>query len=286
LATNGVFSAITGLVLAASATHVAGWIGAQPVILLRLVGVGLLGFAALLIWLAFAARRPQPFALVASFADFGWVAVTISLAAMAPDSLNLQGWLIAGGVAVVVLACGTTQIIGIDQSYRLPTRPGWLTLWFEFSADAPASAIWRVVRSVDTIHKHADSFADAAIVEAESDAHGPVRECRDVRGRSWREVLTIDDERMRLVAHFQTERPGFPFPFRKMEGGWIVATLTEGAKVRVGWDVVPRLRWTAFMVMPLLEIMLRPSFRKTVTRMSEATLAESSATATETTIDG
>jgi len=255
---------------------VAGLIGTDLAIVVRVIGVGLVGFAALLMYLCLVARRPWLMALGVSIADFGWVAATLALAIATPGALSAQGWLIASAVALVVLACGVAQSIGIDRSFRHPEpdREGWLTLGLGFRVHADAPSMWPVVREVGAIDTYAASLADASIVESCGEHGGPVRECRDTRGKSWREALEIDDARMRIDAVFLADRPGFPFPFRRMEGGWTVAPAPAGSVVHIWWDVKPKRRWTAFVLLPLLLTLLRPGMHRTIDAMRGAAIAE------------
>lgn len=286
LSFNGFFSSCTGVVLTVVPQPAGEWIGTEQAVLLRVIGLGLLVFAAALFSLAFAVRRPQPLALVASFADLGWVFATAALALVLPGAMSPQGWLIAVVIAGVVFVCGSLQLIGIDLSYRHPSRSGWWRLGFSFPSTAPVGPLWQVVRGVDTIHKHARSIAHAEIVEESSDRGGPVRACRDRHGRRWREALAFDDERMRLKTAFLTDEPDFPFPFREMEGAWSVASAAADSEVRVWWDVVPRRRWAACIIMPLAEFGLRASFGRTVARMSEAANARRPDAPAEISTDG
>lgn len=272
LACNGVFSGTTGLLMALAPYRAAEWIGSEQVLVLRLLGTGLLGFASLLLYLAFVARRPQLLGLVASMSDFVWVLGTVALAVVSPSVLDSRGWVIAWVVALIVLACGITQSIGIDRSYRHrdPSRKGWLTLGYGFSIEASARRFWDVVRSIGSIDEYSSSLTSASIIEPSEDGGLPVRECRDHRGKSWREVMEIDDERMCLRATFQTERPGFPFPFKQMEGGWIVEPTSGGSLVLIWWDVVPKRRWSAFILLPLMSAALRRPIGETVAKMCDA----------------
>jgi len=272
LALNCCFSITTGLVLLVAPHSVADWIGSEYVVLLRLLGLGLLGFAGLILWLLLGVRRPQAIALAVSFADFGWVLGTAVLMAVSPAVLSGQGWLVAWSVAGVVLLCGVGQIIGIDRSFRHPdpSRGGWYLLTMRFPTNASASSMWRIVRAADSIHQFSAQLRESSMVAGDNDADGLVRECWDTRGKRWREALTIDDEHRRLEAVLLADRPDFPFSFRRMEGGWTVEPVPDGCVVWLWWDLVPKRRWTAFMIMPLLASTLRPSLRRVIDNMRDA----------------
>lgn len=235
----------------------------------------MLAFAALLLYLATLARQPQLLSMLASLGDFTWVGATIGLAVAAPAVFSTNGWLIASAVAAVVAACGLSQAIGIDRTYRCddPERAGWLRLCLEYQLDVAPRSLWMVLRDVGGIHRYAPSVANASIVEPRIDDAPPVRECQDARGRCWREEFSIDDSQMRIDLRFQADRPGFPYPFTQMEGCWDLEATPGGTKLRVWWNVVPRRRWAAFVLMPLFSFLLQGSFLTTVENMRAAAMA-------------
>ncbi|TWT64020.1 SRPBCC family protein [Rubinisphaera italica] len=272
LGVNCSFSSITGFLMTFSPGLVGGMIGFENSIILQIVGGGLLAFAGLLLYLATIAREPQLLSMLASLGDFSWVGGTVVLAFISPSIFSTIGWLIVSMVALVVMACGLAQVIGIDRSYRSndPARVGWLRHCLEYRLDTSPQKLWNVTRDVGHIHHHAPSVVLASMVEEETEDERPVRECQDEKGQCWREVISIDDEEMRLDLHFLTERDGFPFPFAQMEGGWMVQPVPEGTRLRVWWEVVPKRRWAAFVFMPLFSVLLRRSFRVTIENMRDA----------------
>ena len=274
LGVNCAFSSLTGLLLTFAPRTVAGWIGYQNPVGLQVVGVGLLAFAVLLLYLAMLARHPQLLSMLASLGDFTWVGVTIGLAVVAPAMFSTNGWLIVAVVAVVVTACGLFQAIGIDRTYRCHAaeRAGWLRLCLEYELDVAPHDFWVVLRDVGEIHRYAPSIANVSIVEAGTEEGHPVRECQDAGGRCWREEFSIDDARMRVDLRFQADRPGFPYPFTQMEGCWDLESMPRGAKLRVWWNVVLERRWAAFVLMPLFSFVLQGSFLTTVENMCAAAI--------------
>jgi hypothetical protein len=118
LGVNALFSAASGMMLLLAAPSVAGLIFAQSVTLLgvgdvallRLVGIGLIGFAAGVGW---AARQDRPGALIVtgiSLADFGWVMGTALLLALAAPVFSPVGTAVLAMIAVIVLVFGVLQL--------------------------------------------------------------------------------------------------------------------------------------------------------------------------------
>jgi hypothetical protein len=116
---NAGFSALTGLIGLAAGGPVADFLGDDPsadflgvdqVWLVRLIGLGLLGFAVAVAGVArLDYQRLAAGSRIISFNDFGWVLGTVAVVAL--------GWLSTGGavamglIAVVVLEFGVSQLL-------------------------------------------------------------------------------------------------------------------------------------------------------------------------------
>lgn len=109
---NAVFSAASGVVLAAGAAALDTWFGV-PAWLLVLVGLGLVGYAADLVWFT---RSPHRLALggrVAVAADAAWVFGAAVLLLGFPETLTTQGNVALAVVTVVVAAFAVAQWRGL-----------------------------------------------------------------------------------------------------------------------------------------------------------------------------
>lgn len=281
LRANGCFSMLSGAAMAAMPEQVARLIGLHEAWILWWIGILLLGYAGFLVWVA-SLRRPELLAMIASLGDFSWTAATIALGIFVPALFSPLGWGVVGTVAAIVLVFGLLQAVGIDRSYRHPesSRREWLRICLEFQLDVDSLAVWKILRDAGEIHRYSSSLQSSRIVETASDARTSVRECQDRQGRCWRETLVTDQEELRLEAVFLADRPGFPFPFRNMEGGWQVHPEAPGCRLQVWWDVIPRRRWAAFLTMPLLSFLLPRQFAQVVANMRAAALGQQPDTAT------
>ena len=115
---NAVFSSAGGLVLCFAPATVGAWLGFEAPVLFRFLGVGLLIFAAELI---FQAVRQSPNHLrgwIASVADFSWVLASGALPLIFPEALSTRGWIIVLGVAAVVLVFGCVQALALRRFER------------------------------------------------------------------------------------------------------------------------------------------------------------------------
>lgn len=124
LLANALFSTTCGIVLLALAAPLAAAFGDVAPGLLRLVGAGLLPFAAFILW---GLRQPTldpRQARLTSYADLAWV-VGSALVLVVPLPLSAAGrWSIAG-VALVVLAFALLQLAGLRRytAARSMSRP-------------------------------------------------------------------------------------------------------------------------------------------------------------------
>lgn len=263
LLANAVFSLATGALMASAPGLVGRWIGVGVAWPLRVLGVALVGFAALLVFAAGSPRRRAPLALLATFGDFGWVAATIGLFALAPHTLSSPGWVIAWAVAAVVLACGVGQAAGLRRMYLCPgpRSGGWQRLCFEADAPADAHDLWRVLRDAGRIHEFSPNLRESGCAADERGEADAVRVCRDHAGRSWSERLRFNDEALELEAEFDPAEPGFPFPFRGMRGGWSVRPAGASSGIRMWLDVVPRRALPGWVTIPLMEWAFARTFR-------------------------
>ena len=110
---NVVFSTLSGLIFVLAASPVASFIGVAEVALVRGVGVGLIGFAACI---AFVATRPEidPKATLAIIlGDLSWVVGTVPVVML--DWLSPDGLIAALVIADVVLLFAGLQYYGVRR---------------------------------------------------------------------------------------------------------------------------------------------------------------------------
>jgi hypothetical protein len=115
LRANAAFSATTGAILVVASVPLSSWLGIAIWISIGL-GLGLLGFAAVLVVLA---RDPQP-ALVRAviLADAAWVAGAVTVIAVFPDLMSTAGLWALALVSVVVAELAVAQYVGLRRVER------------------------------------------------------------------------------------------------------------------------------------------------------------------------
>ena len=121
LTTNAIFSFASGCVLALFGSGIAslvlarGWDGSW---LLRGIGVGLIGFAILLVLLArdrsVTAKQVSPII----FSDLVWVVLSVALVVLVPGALTAAGRVIVSAIAAIVAILGSLQWYGLRRTTR------------------------------------------------------------------------------------------------------------------------------------------------------------------------
>ena len=116
LLANAAFSGLTGLATLLAAPPLAVWLGLEDGAgTLRVLGAGLLLFAATLVQLA-RADRPNPRrAVAASAADTLWVVGSIALLLVAPGLLSSAGRWTVALIAVIVAVFAAAQATGVRR---------------------------------------------------------------------------------------------------------------------------------------------------------------------------
>jgi len=110
---NAIVSGISGLVLVAGASGLDTWLGANVWVLVG-VGVGLLGFAADLIWWSRSPRWLRPGGRIAVAGDVAWVIGAVLLIAFM-DVLTGSGDVALAAVTVVVAGFAVAQWVGLRR---------------------------------------------------------------------------------------------------------------------------------------------------------------------------
>ena len=233
---NAIFSAVCGLILVSGTESTAAVIGCVDLWILRLLGGGLLLFAAFLFWNVW---RPTPhptYALLITGADLGWVAGSAVLMLLPSTPLSVTGTGVVAGVAGVVLVCALLQLAGLRALTR--NRRGKTTARSAFTitqrVEAPPAVVWDLVRDLERIGEFSPSLQS---VEVTGNQVGARRTCENRSGQRWAEdVIEWDDHARALTLRFDAEAPDFPLPLKEMYGGWTIESAGDHADVAVWYE--------------------------------------------------
>ena len=116
---NAIFSAITGALCLLGAAQVTSWLGlggATSLFVVRLVGAGVLAFAALVWWLSTRQPIPRTGLLEIAIVDFAWVAASALLLLAGWIPFSTAGMWIVAVVADLVLAFGLLEVMALRRS--------------------------------------------------------------------------------------------------------------------------------------------------------------------------
>ncbi len=110
---NAIFSGLAGLVLVVGASGLDGWLGVDAR-LLAAIGLGLVVYAADLMWWSRSARWLVTGGRMAVVADLGWVVAAAALIAFTAV-LTTQGEAALALVSVVIAALAAVQWMGLRK---------------------------------------------------------------------------------------------------------------------------------------------------------------------------
>ena len=276
LGANAAFSTASGLALVLAPDSVGEAMGGLPALVLRLVGVGLLAFAAAVVWVrAGAVRRPDR-VLAVTVADTAWVIASAALPVL-PVSLSPAGVAIVAGVAAVVALLAVLQLAGLRALGR--NRRGSTQARSAFEIErrfvAPPEVVWPVASALGRIGEFYTALREVSV---EGDGAEAVRTCETHTSERWSEKVAVWDEPGRAYTlRFLSEAPDFPFPCKEMVGGWRVEPDGDGSRVTVWYEYTVRGGWLGDALAPIVASKSGAALRDVLARMDTATSQPGSA---------
>jgi len=276
LAANAVFSLSSALFMLFRPALVGEWLGIHAHLILQLVGIGLVIFAIELIYQATRQRVATWRALLASVADFSWVAGSIVLLLAFPQLFSPSGNVLVLAVAVVVFGFGAWQLWAAGRAHKTGKDDEYRHCII-VETNAPAEKMWRVVGNIGDIKNYMPSLKHSVVLDGKTPGVGAVRACEDRAGKQWSEECTEFNLGRSFAVRFLSEAPNFPFPARTMSGGWEVTPSNLGSQVMVWWELTPKNKLLAPVILPLLAFQADRDFPKIIQRMATAALGNNGA---------
>ncbi|MCC5874094.1 MAG: SRPBCC family protein [Gammaproteobacteria bacterium] len=271
LIANAVFSAGCGAAMLIAPRQIDAWLALGHPLMLQVVGPGLLVFAADLLHQATRPRLLTWRALYASVADLLWVIGTLALLLIAPSLVSATGATLMLAIAAVVLTFGLWQLWGIDRAHRAAT-PSRYRHCVQVAVDVPADAMWNVISQLGEIERYMPSLRSSKVLDDQPDGVGAVRVCENHAGKRWGEECTRFEDGRGFDVRFLAEDPDFPFPATIMFGGWEVIPRGEGSEVRVWWELEPKPKLLAPVMLPMLAFGVDREFPRIIQRMAAAAM--------------
>lgn len=231
LSLNALFSTACGLGLMAVTLARPALLG-PPAWLLAGLGVGLIAFAVLLLWVLSQPRRLAPGGWAAFAADLMWVAGAVALLGGAPGAFTGAGSRLLVAVTLVVAVFAAAQAVGLRRIRGTAARgTTQLVVRAERVIPAPPGRVWAAVADVADYARHTSTIADTEILSGERE--GMVRVCTDRRGRRWSETCTLWDEgrRYRMTVDADTYPLSYRLLLHAVSQTWSLSPTAEGTHV-------------------------------------------------------
>ena len=267
LIANAVFSSTCAGLMIVRPLFIGELLGIQAPLVLQAVGVGLVIFAADLLHQATRPRIATWRALYASAGDFLWVIGTFALLALFPGVLSGSGVLLVVAVALAVFVFGAWQLWAIGRAHKLPST-GEYRHCILVHVNAPADAMWRVVSRLGDIKAYMPSLRRSVVLDGRAPGVGAIRSCEDRAGKRWSEECVEFNAGRGFVLRFLSEAPDFPFPAKTMRGGWEVIPTDGESQVMVWWELMPKQKLLAPIILPLLAFQADRDFPRIIQRMA------------------
>ena len=269
LAANAVFSLSSGLFMLFNPALAGEWLGINAPLILQGIGIGLTAFSAELAYQAMSRRMATWRALIASAADFSWVAGSIVLLLVYANLFSPSGKTLILGVAIVVLCFGAWQLWAAGRAHRI-TKGGEYRHCIMIETNTPSDKMWKIVSDLGGIKNHMPSLKRSVVLGGKAPGVGAIRVCEDRAGKQWSEECTAFNPGQDFSVRFQSEAPDFPFPAKTMRGGWGVIPSGTGSLVMVWWEMTPKYKLLAPIILPLLSFQVDRDFPKIIQNMAEA----------------
>jgi uncharacterized protein YndB with AHSA1/START domain len=238
---NALFSATSGVTLSVGALLLSDSIGVASWILAA-VGVGLVGFAVLLVWLLADARRLDRGAPFVVSADVAWVLAAAVLLVGLPDLLAPPGQVGLAAVSVVVAGLGAAQSVGLRRrGTGSMTAASPVHLQVERIVAAAPSRVWAAISDAGDYGRFAPGIAHTTIVAGARE--GMVRVCRDDQGGEWAETCTLweDGHRYRMTVDVSSYPAYYRWLLQEFAQTWTVEPAPGGTRLRLAFDGAVKL---------------------------------------------
>lgn len=249
---NAAFSALTGLAAVLASEAVTRFLftkdftvfGFPAATLIFELGIGLLIFAVLVFLVARQKTIRLAWVKAIIVADLLWVVDSAVLLSVYPEYFSSMGFEAVLMVAVVVFVFAVDQSIGVAMIYQGRSRVDisqvgkGTVITVSLETTATASRVWQVMSDQEAYADVADNLSKARIVEG--NGAGMVRQCWDLKGRSWTETCTLWAEGRAFAFRVHTEADDYPYPIAGLAGEWSVAPKTPGSEIKMIFTVEPK----------------------------------------------
>lgn len=265
---NALFSAFSAVIFTVFSGNVSRFMGLSNPGIIWSIGIGLCLFSADLFHQATRRRLQTWRALLSSLGDTVWVSGTALLLIGFPDIVNGQGRVLLTGIALIVALFGVLQFWGAGEAHRLRNSELYRHC-VSVRVPVDAGQMWSVISDLPRISHYFPALESSFLRNTKISEVGAVRQCQDHTGKSWAERCTKFEPGKCLEMEFLCHEESFPYPASAMVGGWDVVERSEGlTEIHVWWELKPKPKWLAPLIMPLLGLKADIDFPPLVHRMA------------------
>ena len=271
---NSEFSLVTGAFGLLAAGPVAEFLGVDQVWIVRLLGAGLLGFAAVV----FAVSGTKTSVLnrwgqIISLNDLGWVAGTIAVIGL--GWLSTRGAIAMGLIGLVVLELGISQMrarrrviaTAAETDAELNEFPPVEILQISRASAHTAEQLWPVMTDHELYAKLALNLKAAQGLTP--DGPGFERTCTDTLGRTWSETCTLWDPGRRFDVNVDIS--DYPYPLQLVQGSWRVDPVaSKGSTIGMTFAIQPKPGLVGRLFVPTMHLFFKPILRRITTGWQQA----------------
>ena len=263
---NSVFSTVTGAVGLIVAGPIAAFLGVDQIWLVRLLGAGLLGFAAA----TFAVSGTRTSVLrrwsqVISLNDLGWVAGTVIV--IAAGWFSTQGATAMGLIGIIVLVLGVSQMraqrrltaAAAGTAADLNEFPPVEILQVSTASANTAEQLWPIMTDHDLYARLALNLKAAEGLSP--NGPGFERTCTDTIGRTWSETCTLWDPGRRFDVNVDISN--YPYPLQLVQGSWQVEPAApSGSTIGMTFAIQPEPGPYGRVFVPAMHLSFKPILRR------------------------
>ena len=263
---NSEFSLVTGTIGLVAALPIASLFAVDQVWIIRALGAGLMGFAAVVFLVSGTKTSTlRTWGQIISLNDLGWVLGTLAVIAV--------GWMSSAGVLVMGLTGLVVFVLAIAQMRARSRLIALLVASEATSNESPPVEILEFTRSssssmvelwpIMTDHSLYGELALnlKAVQSITPDGPGFERACTDSLGRTWSETCTLWEGGRRF--DIDVDISDYPYPLQVVQGSWRVDPGQQSASdIGMRFAIQPKPGLYGRLVVPSMHLTFTPILKR------------------------
>jgi hypothetical protein len=175
------------------------------------------------------------------------------------------------GIATVVLGLAVWQLWAVGTAHQAPRgeRKGWFCHCVTVDTSVRPGVMWDIIADLGGIKRYMPSLRESRLDGKQEPGVGAVRTCEQHSGKRWSEECIEFNPGTSFSLRFLAEAPDFPYPAREMVGSWEVSPSGSGSQVTVWWELIPKPKFLASIILPLLAWQVDRTFPRVIQSMAQ-----------------